>query len=186
MFDHDPVYIAIEMEVPETLRVMEFQTSGRSLTLPHGARWMKERDGWWEREATDENVFVEIMRACPVHGYAEIPLPQPVRWFRVSLSDIPTDRTYRDALVHDGEKLTHDMEKARAIHLTRIRAARTRMLGELDGQWMRATGQKDTQAAEEIERQRQALRDVTKIPELAHAQSLEEITALWPRDLPRD
>ncbi len=56
------------------------------------------------------------------------------------------DRAFRDAWRDAGGVIDHDMDKARLIHMSRIRKARDSRLAALDTAWMRATGQ--GQAAE--------------------------------------
>lgn len=74
-----------------------------------------------------------------------------------------------------------DMNKARAIHRDRMRAARTPKLAALDVAFQRAleTGS-DTSI---IVAQKQALRDVTSDPAIEAAQTPEELKAIWPTAL---
>ncbi len=74
-----------------------------------------------------------------------------------------------------------DMNKARAIHRDRMRAARAPKLTALDVAFQRAleTGS-DTSI---IVAQKQALRDVTSDPAIEAAQTPEELKAIWPTAL---
>ena len=77
--------------------------------------------------------------------------------------------------------ITIDMNKAREIHRDRMRAARAPKLDVLDIAYQRAheTGSNTT----EIVAQKQALRDVTKIPGIEAAQTPESLKAVWPEVL---
>ena len=113
--NHAQAYIAITMD-DGSLSIMGFVTRGRG-DLPVGAQPLF--DLWWTRQPTDANLADEFSRAFPLTDRKGNPLPQPVRWRLVQPSEIPADRTYRDALVDDGTKLKHDPDKVRAIKVAR-------------------------------------------------------------------
>src|SRR3546814_3685474 len=50
----------------------------------------------------------------------------------VDAGEVPQDRTFRNAWAKNGRSIVHDMGKARAIHMARIRAARDKELTRLD------------------------------------------------------
>lgn len=154
----DTVFIAITFD-DGSVGIMQFVT----------AEYNDKGLARWQRVATDEAIGVEIMRSAFEHV--------PVSWKRISKDDVPTDRAYRDAWVESGGAITHDMPKARALHLTRLREKRDRRLAALDGPWMRAVGQGDKVEADRIETERQALRDLpqTLAPQLSAAQSVDEL-----------
>jgi len=179
-----PVYIFIMMDSGETHRVMEFQTRGRSPTLPFGAKWIGGEGGaptdgvplnWWSRSPTAENVASEVTKSCPLVDAFGVRLPQPVSHRIVDRAELPTDREYRDAWTHDGVTVTHDMQRAKAIHLTKLRAARARLFVELDAEWMKATGQKDSVTADAIEEQRQVLRDLPSLDTVTTIEELKQV-----------
>lgn len=87
----------------------------------------------------------------------------------VDESDIPQDRTFRDAWTHDGRGITHDMDKCREIHKDRLRQLRAPQLAALDVEYQRADERQDIAAKQRISAQKQALRDVTKDPRIASA-----------------
>lgn len=180
----DQVQIAVTLD-NGTLVVMGFMLRNMSPTLPIGAQWEDGtgKSGVWVRPATDANIFAEITKALPAFDQLGMPKPQPVSYKVVAHSDVPTDRTYRNAWTHDGTKFDHDMTKAKAIHLAHIRHVRTELLTELDKDWMRAMGQNKKSDVDAIETQRQALRDATAI-DLSSATTIEQLKALWPVDLP--
>ncbi len=98
-------------------------------------------------------------------------VPTGVAWQIVDESDIPTDRTFRNAWTLQDGLLGHDMTKCMDLTKERLRAARKPLLEAQDVLFQRAleTGA-DTTA---IVAENQRLRDVTKLvtPEL----SLEEL-----------
>lgn len=70
-----------------------------------------------------------------------------------------------------------DVEKYKAIHLNKFRAARVPKLSALDISYMKAIEVEDSVAASAIAVQKQELRDITKIP---LPDTLSEIKATWP------
>ena len=170
--------IIIEMS-DGSVSIMAFVTRGLSPTLPFGAQWVDQRAQSWTREPSDANVFAELLKTFPAHGV------QPLRWAIAKPGEIPADRTYRGAWTHDEGGFAHDMVKARAIHLDRVRASRAIELERLDKDWMRATGQNDKRAADAIEAQRQTLRDAPQTLPVDAAQTIDALNTLWPEGLPR-
>lgn len=175
--------IAITMD-DGSLAIMSFCTVGRSPTLPVGATWMTDGSGRWSRPPTEANLDAEFAKAFPPFDRAGQPKPQPVSRTVVEQKDIPTDRAYRNAWIHDGVKIDHDIVKAREIHLDKIRQARTEALGVLDKDWMKAVGQGDAATAATVEAERQKLRDAPATVEVDKASTIEELKALWPAELP--
>jgi hypothetical protein len=103
----------------------------------------------WEKEASSENINAEILKA----GI------DALSWRTIEESEIPTDRSFRDAWKDVDEVLIHDMTKVKEIHLARLRIQRNALLEEKDKDWMRAIGQGNTTEATAVETERQALRD---------------------------
>ena len=182
----EPVYVFLTMDSGEVHRVMEFQCGPmRSQTLPYGAQWLPDMPGYWTREATDANIIAEIAKACPPTAAAGIPLPQCTAFKRITLAELPKSREFRDAWEHDGTTVIHNMARAKQIHLTHLRQARTDALYALDTDWMKAIGQKDQAAADAIEAKRQALRDSPDTLPLDAATTVEALSAIWPDGLAR-
>ena len=173
----EQVFIAITLDNGH-VEVMGFVTVGRG-GFPDGATPIHDSDGWWKREPSDRNLAFEISKAYSVGG------KQPTRYRIVDHNLIPADRTYRDALVDDGNKLAHDMPKAREIHLRHVRDRRGPALDQLDRDWMRATGRGETKEAKRIEAERQALRDLPAMLGVEAASTTEELKARWPASLPK-
>jgi len=145
--------------------IMAFVIEGRGPVLPDGAVWFS--DGTWVREADDKNIASEVRRS----------MPDAVSWRRITDDEIPSDRTYRDALVDSGA-LTHSIERAREIQRNILRHERAGEFPELDALWMRAIATGDTKAAADIEAKRQALRDAPADPRIDAAVSIAELTAV--------
>ena len=101
----------------------------------------------------------------------------------VDMSNIPTDRTFRAALMPD---LSTDMPKARAIHMDRIRAVRNAELGKLDVPQMTANSKGDLVTASAIETQKQKLRDLPQTFDLTNATTPQALKILWPPELPKE
>jgi hypothetical protein len=74
--------------------------------------------------------------------------------------------------------ITIDMTKARDIWRDRMRAARAPQLAALDIVFQRALEQgADTKA---VVAQKQALRDVTRHPDIEAAATIDDLKAVWP------
>lgn len=97
---------------------------------------------------------------------------------------IPTDRTFRNAWIYNGSSVEINMPKAKIIHMDRIREIRDAELDKKDKDWMKAMGQKDQVLADQIEAERQALRDIPQTFDLTVARMPDELKVLWPSQLP--
>jgi len=111
-----------------------------------------------------EQQFVEFIRDRSVpEGATNVRIVQD--------NEIPTDRTFRDALKND---LTHDKVKCVVITQDRLRREREPLLAALDTQYIRAI--EDGTPTAPIVAEKQRLRDITT---MAHAGlSLDELKAL--------
>ena len=89
----------------------------------------------------------------------------------VTEADLPQDRLFRNAWGHD---LKVDMDKAREIHMDKIRKARDKAMKALDVETLKG---RDVQA------QKQVLRDIPQTFDLSVATTPEELTELWPDGL---
>jgi len=97
-------------------------------------------------------------------------VPAGVPYRIVNDDEVPSDRTFRNALKYD---LTVDMPKAQGITKDRLRQERTPLLTALDVQYQRA--QEDGRDTTIIISEKQRLRDVTKLSEAAT--TLDELKA---------
>ena len=177
----NPTKVAISMD-DGSLAIMDFIVVGRSPTLPVGAQWVSEKHEMWRREPTDENIAAEVSKTFPVFNTYGDPQPQPDSWFVVAASQIPADRTYRNAWVGTNGKdgITHDMPKAREYHRSLLREKRVRALTELDGEFMRALGQGKKAEQDAVEAERQKWRDAPADPRIEAAQSVAELKLIVP------
>jgi len=178
------VAVAISLD-DGRLAIMRFHTDGTGPGLVYGSHWVDEKNGHWEREATPANVDQEIARTnfhgANAVGYrilseAEASIPE--------LGERPENRLFRDALKDNKTAVEHDIDKARNVHLSRVRAARGPVLDQLDRDWQRAKGQGDKRACEAIEAKRQELRDLPTTLGVEGATTVEELKAMWPPSVP--
>lgn len=138
----------------------------------------------WSRPPTPENIDAEITKASTSFDEAKVPVKS---WRLVALEEIPTDRTFRNALRDSGGKLEHDMGHARAIHRDRIREARAHRMAELDIAYMVAseTGHPGSAVLEGLRAEKQQLRDAPADPAIDAATTTDELKAVWPSRLKR-
>ena len=101
-------------------------------------------------------------------------------------SVIPTDRSFRDSWVGNGvgvstATIVEDLTKAKEIHKTNIRNARTPKLAELDVEFQKAleTGASTT----DIVAKKQALRDAPADSGIASASDEAALKAQWKTDI---
>lgn len=92
-------------------------------------------------------------------------------WKEIDPSVLPQDRTFREAWAHD---CTVDMDKARAIQMERIRKSRDVALKKMDIETMKGN---------DVQSQKQVLRDIPQTFDLSKASTPEELKALWPDEL---
>ncbi len=88
---------------------------------------------------------------------------------------IPTDRSYRNAWVHRGGAVIHDMPMARELHKEKLRALRAPKLADLDTEYQRADEAGDNQAKKRIAASKQVLRDITDHPGIERAETIEDL-----------
>lgn len=98
---------------------------------------------------------------------------------------LPQNRHFTDAWAL-GEDANHnqiiviDVEKAKDVWKRRMRDARAPIMTKLDAEYFMALEQNNTARSSEIAATKQLLRDVTKLPELLNATTIEEIEGVWP------
>jgi len=96
------------------------------------------------------------------------------------VTEVPADRTYRNAWAMDGGRIGHAMDKARELHRTMMREARAPLLADLDVAYQRADEAEDVGAKRVIAARKKVLRDITELPEIEQAVSVEELKLIWP------
>ena len=94
------------------------------------------------------------------------------RW--ITDDEIPEDTSFRDAWKHEENVISVNMDKAREIHMGRIRAVRNEKLAELDVQTMKGI---------DVQDKKQVLRDLPKTVDLTTAFTTDELKAIWPQEL---
>lgn len=101
--------------------------------------------------------------------------------------DLPTDYRFHGAWRLEGANIVIDIERARAIHRDRLRAARAPLMAALDVEYQRADETENPDKKREIAARKQKLRDVTVHPEIDAARTADELAGVWPIDQePRD
>jgi len=127
---------------------------------------------------TQSNGIVAVIH--PISGNADDAIkdvPDGVAYEIVEDSIIPTDRTFRDAWVQDTKTIKTDMAKAREIHKTKIREARTSKLAELDIEFQKAL--ETSSSTTDIVSKKQALRDAPADSAIASATTESKLKAQW-------
>lgn len=101
----------------------------------------------------------------------------------MDIEAIPQDRTFRDAWadVTAEAVIDHDMKKCRNIWRDRMRAARAPKLAALDIEAAKAV--ESGGDLRQISAKKQALRDITKLPEIEIAKTPDELKSVWPESL---
>jgi len=155
----ETVFVLIHM-ADDTVGIMQFVTDDHKVV---------------QREATKENIAAEIERSEFGEG------KKPVKsWKVIDPSEIPQDRTFRNAWTHSKGKIVHDMPRAREIHRGRLREARKQLLLELDAAYMKADEAGETVEKQRIAKEKQRLRDVTAHPDTEKAKTVDELKTVWP------
>ena len=134
---------------------------------------------------TQENGIIAVVHPTPqslvemtIEEIAQKVVPVGISTYSiVEDSVIPTDRTFRDAWIQDNKTIKTDMAKAREIHKTKIREARTSKLAELDIEFQKAleTGASTT----DIVSKKQALRDAPADSAIASADTEAKLKGQW-------
>lgn len=111
-----------------------------------------------------------------------------VRHRVIHTHEIPTQRFYRGAWCERDGAIVHDMERAREIHRTKIRAVRELVFRPLDAAYMCADeeGMYGETRKGVVVAQKQILRDLPNDPRIDAAQTIEELFSLWPFGKPAD
>jgi len=112
-----------------------------------------------------------------IEELAEKDVPDGRNWRIVDVSNIPQDRTYREAWTDDSatETIQVDMDKARKIHMDKIiRPMRDKKLRDLDIEQMKGKN---------VQEQKQTLRDIPQKYDLSGAETPEQLKAMIPDEL---
>lgn len=101
----------------------------------------------------------------------------------VEASEIPADRTFRDAWQAEGGTITHNMDKCREIHKNRLRKLRSPILFALDIEYQRADEEGNVTRKKDIASKKKTLRDVTDDPRITAAKTPDELKSIIPEIL---
>jgi len=112
----------------------------------------------WSRQATPALIEEEIGRASASFAPEKVPV---AGWTPVNVTDIPADRTFRNALRHDGKAFSHCPIHAKEIALAKVRAHRTPRFAELDAKRMAAGRKGDRYLAARLDAEADALANLT-------------------------
>ncbi len=126
------------------------------------------------RQGIDAEIDDEIRRASA--GFPQDRLPI-VSWTEITETDLP-ERTYRNAWTTKGNKIEHDMVKARDLHREKLRIERFHQLEVLDIDYMKALETTNTSEQAAIIQKKNKLRDVTVDLRIDAAKNIEELKAL--------
>lgn len=96
---------------------------------------------------------------------------------------VPSDKNFRQAWVYTKKGIDIDMEKARQMHLERIRKVRNSKWPDFDNRYTIA--QRDGEDLKKLEKERKTLKNIPqKIePLIKKAKTPEELIQIWPKEL---
>ncbi len=104
-------------------------------------------------------------------------VPSGLSYEIVEDSAIPSDRSFRNAWKQNSKTIETDMTKAKEIHKTNIRNARTPKLVELDVEFQKAL--ETSSSTTDIVSKKKALRDAPADSGIASAKTEAELKAQW-------
>lgn len=117
-------------------------------------------------DLTDDEVLARAMKDVP---------PDALNVHVLDETEIPTDRTFRNAWIYQNNKIEPDLDQSKEIKKAQLRLERKPLLEALDAAFMKALEDQDSEAIAQIKTKKQRLRDITKEPALLNAQTPEEI-----------
>lgn len=91
---------------------------------------------------------------------------------------VPPKCEFRNAMVWDGKRVVHDIDRARDLRRAQLRLERLPALTALDIDYQRADERSDTVTKATIAARKQALRDITKHPAIDKATTLDDLRAV--------
>tara|TARA_R100001440_G_scaffold20930_3_gene34661 strand:- start:465 stop:932 length:468 start_codon:yes stop_codon:yes gene_type:complete len=112
-----------------------------------------------------------------IEEIAEKDIEKGISYEIVDDSAIPTDRSFRDAWKQNDKTIETDIDKAKEIHKTNIREARTSKLQELDIEFQKA--QETSADTSDIVAKKQALRDAPADSAIDSATDETALKAQW-------
>lgn len=118
-----------------------------------------------------------------IEEIAEKDVPPGKPYQIVEDSVVPSDRTFRNAWEKDDVAIKVNMDKAKIIHMDRIREVRDKELKFLDINILLLEDME--QPVVDQRKRRQTLRDLPATFDLTKATTPDELKTLWPADLPK-
>lgn len=123
------------------------------------------------RKASDEAIEFEVAKT----DWGAV---KPLRWRRMPFSEIPQDRTFRNAWHdHPTRGVEVHMPRAREIARTMIREQRSSAMAALDVEYMRSLERGDDSARNKVTARKQQWRDAPADAALERAKTPEQLKA---------
>lgn len=118
----------------------------------------------------------KYLKDTTIEAVAKKDVPAGAEYRITTVDKIPSDRTYRSAWTDENKTDTVDIdvEKARPIHMEKIRKVRDRKLEALD---------LETLKGRDVQAEKQKLRDLPSKVDLSNARTIDELKAIWPTEL---
>ena len=130
---------------------------------------------------TDSDGTVSVIHPIGDVNDAIKDVPTGLSYEIVDDSVISSDRTFRNAWKQNSKVIETDMTKAKEIHKTNIRNARTPKLAELDIEFQKAL--ETSASTTDIVAKKQALRDAPADSGIAAASDEAALKAQWKTDI---
>ena len=130
---------------------------------------------------TDSDGTVSVIHPIGDVNDAIKDVPTGLSYEIVDDSVISSDRTFRNAWKQNNKVIETDMTKAKEIHKTNIRNARTPKLAELDIEFQKAL--ETSASTTDIVAKKQALRDAPADSGIAAASDEAALKAQWKTDI---
>jgi hypothetical protein len=139
-----------------------------------------------------DNGGIHVIIPCPqaqltgeseddfVNRVAKKDVPYGVPYKIINTSDIPADRSFREAWEEKNRKISVNINKARTIHMNRLREMRKPIFEKLDVEAVRAMEDKDEEKLEEIKAKKQVLRDIPQTLDLSEVISPDVLKTIIP------
>ena len=108
-------------------------------------------------------------------------VPKEATSYRIAhRDDLPKDREFRDAWTDkfDTPTVDIDLDKAKIIHLDRLRAERDDKLKELDVEVIKALGQKDDKQLQILENEKEMLRTIPERFQTIDIQTVDQLKSI--------
>lgn len=132
------------------------------------------------KKLTEKNIFTLMEKEM-----CKRDLPANTDYFTTDLSNVPDKDHLRMAWGHNGKEIIVDMEKAKPLHMAKIRDARDKKLQELDYEYMIAERNKDNNKVNSLSVKRNKLLNVPQDCEsqLSSISDADSLRSLWHVEL---